>query len=93
MLWTWGTLRNYNGDGNGNFKKAIGLKSKTTTLYVRYAFLYISLPCLHNKDVKWPSFKFTWERERQGDKFYHVCQNSGAVASRFPSAATKIPFF
>ena len=27
----------------------------------------------------WP--KFTWERERQGDKFYHLCQNSDAVPS------------
>ena len=64
--------------------------SKTTTLHVRHAFLYISLLSLHNYDVKWPNFKFTWERERQGDKFYHLCLNSGAVPSRqlqpkFPS--------
>ena len=39
------------------------------------------LPSLHNEDVKWPNFKFTWERKLQGDKFYHLCQNSGAVPS------------
>ena len=35
-----------------------------------------------NKNVyvwTWP--KFTWERERQGDRFYHLCQNAGAVPS------------
>ena len=46
------TLRNYDGDGNRNVKKAIGLMSKTTTLHVHHAFLYISLPSLHNYDVK-----------------------------------------
>ena len=52
--------------------------SKTTALHVHHAFLYISLLSLHN-DVKWPNFKFTWERERQGDKSYHPT-NSGAFA-------------
>ena len=46
-----------------------------------HAFLYISLLSLHNQDASWPNFKFTWERKRQGDKFYHLCQNSGAVPS------------
>ena len=48
-----GTFPNYDGDGNGNVKKAIGLMSKTTTLHVHHAFLYISLQSLHNYDVKW----------------------------------------
>ena len=33
-------------------KKTIGLMSKTTTLHLHHAFLYISLPSLHNYDVK-----------------------------------------
>ena len=33
-------------------QKTIGLMSKTTTLHVHHAFLYISLPSLHNCDVK-----------------------------------------
>ena len=49
-----GTLRNYDGDCKENVKKAIGLISKTATLRVHYAFLYISLLSLHNVnyDVK-----------------------------------------
>ena len=64
---TIGTLRNYDGDGKENVKKAIGLIGKKTTTNVHHAFLYISLLSLHNYYVKWPNFKFTWERERQGD--------------------------
>ena len=33
-------------------KRTIGLLSKTTTLYVHHTFLYISLPSLHDYDVK-----------------------------------------
>ena len=48
-----GTLRNHDGDGDGNVcQKAIGLASKTTTLHVHHAFLYISLPSLHDYDLK-----------------------------------------
>ena len=57
---TIGTLRNHDDDGNGNVKKIIGLMSRTTTLHVHHSFLYISLPSLHNYDVKCPNFKFTW---------------------------------
>ena len=38
------TLRSHDADGNENVKKTIGLISKTTTLHVHHAFLYISLP-------------------------------------------------
>ena len=52
LVQTFGTLRNYDGDGNGNVKNAIGLKSKTTILHVHHAFfLYISLLSLHNQDA------------------------------------------
>ena len=37
--------------GNGNVKKTISLMIKTTTLHVHHAFLYISLPSLHNYNV------------------------------------------
>ena len=43
--------------------------------------LYISLPSLHNYDVKWPKFELTWERDRQGDKFIHLSLNLDAVPS------------
>ena len=39
--------------------KTIGLISKTTTLHVHHALLYISLPFLHDDyDVKMPNFVF-----------------------------------
>ena len=53
-----GTLRSHNGDGNENFKKAIGFISKTTILHVHHAFLFISLPSLHDYDEKMPNFTF-----------------------------------
>ena len=60
-------------------------KSKTTTLHVHHAFLYISLQSLHNYDLKWRNFKFTWERERRSDKFNHLCQNLGRRSLLFSS--------
>ena len=48
-----------NGDGNENGKKAIGLNwqnNNLITLHVHHAFLYISLPSLHDYDVKLPNF-------------------------------------
>ena len=59
-------------------QKTIRLMSKTTILHAHRAFLYISLSSLHTCDVKWPNFKFTWERERQGDELYHLCPNLSA---------------
>ena len=49
-------VTNYDGDGNGNVKKAIGLMSKTTTLHMHHAILYIPLPPLHHYDMKLPNF-------------------------------------
>ena len=46
------------GDGNENGKKAIDFFSKATTLHVQHTFLYISLPSLHDYDVKMPNFTF-----------------------------------
>ena len=53
-----GSFSNDDGDGNENVKKAIGLLSKTTSLHVHHAFLYISLPLQHDYDVKMSSFTF-----------------------------------
>ena len=53
-----GNLNNDDGDGNENGKKVLGLDSETTTLHVHHAFLYISLPSLHDYNVKVPNFAF-----------------------------------
>ena len=54
---TLGALRSDVGDGNEDVKKEIGLITKTTTLHVHHAFLYISLPSLHDYDVKISNFR------------------------------------
>ena len=38
---------------------------KTTTSHLQHAFLYISLPSLHDYDVKVPNFTFCGGRERK----------------------------
>ena len=50
--------------GKGNVKKPIGLLSKTTTLHVHHAFLYISLLSLHDYNVKMPNFTFNGVRKQ-----------------------------
>ena len=57
-------LSNDDGDGKEDVKKAIGLLRKTTTLHVHHAFLYISLPSLHDYDVKMPNCKFYGGRKQ-----------------------------
>ena len=49
------SLRSNDGDGNGNATNAIGLITKTTILH-HHAFLFISLPSLHDYDVKMLNF-------------------------------------
>ena len=54
QLLTLGSLHNDDDYGNKNVKKAVGLDKQTTTLHVHHAFLYISLPSLHDCNVKLP---------------------------------------
>ena len=51
-----GTSGSDDGDGNGNATKTIGLISKATILHVHHAFWNISLPSLHDYDMKMPNF-------------------------------------
>ena len=53
-------------DGNNN---AIGLLSKTTSSHVHHAFLYISLPLMHDYEVKMPSFTFYGGRHQARTNF------------------------
>ena len=43
---------------------------KTTTLHVHNAFLYISLPSLHDYNVKLPNFTFCRGREQKTTTFF-----------------------
>ena len=51
-------------------QKTIGFISKTTTLHVHRAFLHISLPVLHDCDVKMPNFAFYRVRKQATTKLY-----------------------
>ena len=53
------------GDGNGNGKYVIGWISEKTTLHVHHPFLYISLPSLHDYNVKVPNFTFCGGRKHK----------------------------
>ena len=64
-----GSFSTDDGDGSENFKKAIGLISKTTTLHVQHTFLYISLPSLHDYGVKIPNFTFYGGRKQATTNF------------------------
>ena len=65
-----GTLRSNDADDNENVKKTIGLISKTTTSHVHHTFLYISIPFLHDYDVKMPNLAFCGGRKQATTKFY-----------------------
>ena len=73
-----GSFSNDDGNGNENIKKVIGLLSKTTSLHVHHAFLYISLLLLHDYDVKMPSFTFYGGRKTGDDKLLFLCLNLSA---------------
>ena len=55
IYWRYG-LGSWRNDDGG--EKAIGFRTnKTTTLHVHHALLYISLPSLHDCNVKLPNFR------------------------------------
>ena len=76
-----GTLWNYDGDSNRNVKKGLNLISKTTSLHVHHAFLYI-LCCLCTTTM-WNDQILSWLENGncKCDKFYFLSLNSDAVPS------------
>ena len=50
--------------------QAIAWQGKTTTLHVHHAFLYISLPSLHDYQVKMPNFTFCEGRKQAMKNFF-----------------------
>ena len=61
--------------------------SKTTTSHVHHTFLYISLPFLHDNDLKVPSFAFYGERKQATTKFYFSFWTG--YSPRFPWNSTQ----
>ena len=69
-----------NSDGNEDVKKAIGVMSKTTTLHVHHAFLYSSLPSLHDYDVKMLDRKLYGGRKQGMTNVYFLFLNLSTVS-------------
>ena len=64
-----GRFSNDDGDGYAKVKTATGLLNETSSLQVYHAFLYISLPLLHDYDVKMPNFTLYGGRKQATGKF------------------------
>ena len=58
-MFSIGSLNNYEGDGNEDGKKAIGLDKQNNKFARASRFLYISLPSLYDYNVKVPNFTFS----------------------------------
>ena len=63
-------LYNDDSDGDENIIKAIDLSSKTTSLQVHHAFLYLYLLSLHDYEVKKHIFTFYGGRKQATMNFY-----------------------
>ena len=57
----------------------MGLVTKTTILHVHHAFLYISLPSLHDYDVKMPNFMLFKGSKQATTKFLSLFPNLDMV--------------
>ena len=66
------TLRSHNATATRTSKTTVALVGKTTTLHVHLTYLYISLPFLHDYDVKMPNFTFQGGRKQATTKFYSL---------------------
>ena len=79
---------NDDGDGNENGKKAIGLDRQNSNFVRASLFLYISLPSLHDYNVKVPKFTFCRRREHN---FLFLFLNFDTVLQN--STLKKLPTF
>ena len=67
---TIGRLSNDDGDGKEDGKNAIGLDWQNNNFARASRFLYISLPSLHDYNVKVPNFTFCRGREQTTTTFF-----------------------
>ena len=67
---TIGRLSNDDGDGKENGKKTKGLDWQNNNFARASRFLYISLPSLHDYNVKVPNFTFCRGREQTATTFF-----------------------
>ena len=69
---TMRSLSNDDADDNENVKKAIGLLRKITTFHLHNAFLYFSLPSLHDYDAKIPDFTLYGGHKQATTNFFSL---------------------
>ena len=62
----------------------MGLLRRTTTLHVHHAFLYISLPSLHDYDVKMPNCKFYGGRKQATTNLFFSLNLSAVLKKSTP---------
>ena len=79
-----GSFSNDEGDGSEDVKKEIGFLRKTTTLHVHHTFLYISLPSLHDYDVKMPNSKFYGGRKQATTNLFFSLNLSAVLKKSTP---------
>ena len=65
-----GSLSNDDGDSSENSKRLIGVDWQNNNFARAAHHLYISLPSLHDYDVKFPSFTFFEERGHKRTAFF-----------------------
>ena len=88
-----GSFSNDDGYSNQDVKKAIGLLSKTTTLQVHHAFLYISPPSLHDYDVKMPNCKcYGGRKQATTNLFFYRALNLSAVLKKSTPGKFRLHF-
>ena len=77
------SISNDDGDGNKNDKKAIGLDWHNNNFARRSRYLYISLPPLHDYDVRRPIFFFYWGHKHtkgmSDPLFFHVFMTESEI--------------
>ena len=89
VLTVKGTLRNYDGDGNGNAKKSNGSNALNSNS-ARASRFFCAFLCRPRTNTTWNDqmLSLLELRERPGDKFYHFCLNSSLVDSLLLSNRT-----
>ena len=78
-MWIWESLRDHDGDGNEYGKKAIDLDKQSNNFARAHPFLYISLPSLHDYNVKLPNFSFCRGWEQTDNNFLFLFLNFDAL--------------
>ena len=77
-----GSFSNEEGDGNENVKRAIDSLSKTITLHVHHAFLYISLPLAGRQRRENAYFHVLWRMQTNHDEFFFLSLTFGGIPKK-----------